>query len=541
LPALPLDGVVVYDNRRNKSTPVGDVSILISNNKIIDFDLNGKSYKPVAGQTVVQATGSAAKTLRTRFTGREVNLDLGVPESHGFTTTGSVKAANATGSISAVNILSAKTSVFTPSWVGPTPKKSLTWVVKNGRVTQVFPKGSPVAVSTNQYVLQFVKPSKALKAIKSGAKVKVSYAKPTVAQGFLTNGSAHIGSSNFSITGINKTTGSDEITLFTDAWSGKTPAGAMTIVIKKGLITSFYNEGQSLKAAAGEYVLQVPEIVAPDLRTAFSGPDTQVTVDETLERIKIIADTKARLRSSITVNGEKLLLGTLNYYQASGSGAYAPYPDKGAVYDDNWRGSTGDAATIAGYASVRVRAGLVQKINKTGAALTIQEPGDLVFQFGYNQAPLVQDWAVGMPANYVSKYQTKNGEPYETFMGYGTKLITDGNVVATCANAAEEVRPRTAIGWNDAGQYWLMTASPASKDPNNSGYRTGGANYPQVARWLKSLGATHAVGVDGGGSTWMIRRTQTGATRVDLPDKDINDNPWIRWVPFNLMLVTATN
>ena len=541
LPALPLDGIVVYDNRRTKATPTGEASLLISGNEIIDFDLSGKSYKPKAGETSIQATGNAAKTLRTRFSGRDITLNLGSPDSHGFTTTGAITSGKISAAISAVNKVTSKTSIFTTNWNGPTPKKNLTWVIANGKVKQVFAKGSSISVPPNQYVAQFVKPSKALKSVKAGAKVKVKYSKPSIAEGFLTDGSAHIGDSNFSITGINKTSGSNEITLFTNDWKEKTPAGALTLVVKNGSIVKFSNEGESVKANEDEYVLQIPEIIAPDVRTAFTGPNALVDVDETSERIKIIAETKARFRSTITVNGEKLLLGTLNYYQADGSGSYAPHPDQGAVYDDNWRGTNGDAATIAGSASVRIRDGLVQKINKTGGAMTVQEPGDVVFQFGYNQAPLVQDWTVGMPATYVSKYQTKNDEPYETFMGYGTRLITDGSVVADCANAGDQVRPRTAIGWNDAGQYWLMTASPASRDPNNSGYRTGGANYPQVARWLKSLGATHAVAFDGGGSTWMVRRTASGATRVDLPDADNNDNPWIRWVPFNLMLVPASN
>ncbi len=541
LPSLPLDGVVVYDNRRAKASPIGDVSLLISENKIIDFDLAGKSFSPEVGHIAIQATGNAAKNLRTRFTGRDVTLDLGIPESHGFLTTGIVTAGKVNVKIAAVNKQSAKSTVFTTNWSGLTTQKALTWVIANGKIKQVFLKGSPVAVSPNQYVVQIAKPTKAMKAIKSGSKVKVSYKKPTIAKGFLTDGSAHIGSSNFSITGINKPNGSNEITLFTSDWEGKTPAGALTIIVKNGLITSLYTEGQSVKAAEGEYVLQVPELIAPEIRTAFSGPNAVVTVDETLERIKTIADTKARIRSSLTVNGEKLLLGTLNYYHSDGGGgAYPPDSDKGAVYDDNWRGSNGDAATFPGSASVRVRNGVIQKINKSGGSMTVAEPGDLVFQFGSNQAQLVQDWTVGMSATYVSKYQTKNDEPYETFLGYGTRLITDGSVVANCANAGDQVRPRTAVGWNDAGQYWLITASPASRDPSNSGYRTGGANYPQVARWLKSLGATHAVAFDGGGSTWMVRRTTSGAARVDLPDADGNDNPWIRWVPFNLMLVPAS-
>lgn len=549
LPSLPLDGIVVYDNRRAGLTPSGDVSILISGNEIIDFDLDGKSYEPLAGQTVVQANGKAARNLRTKFVRRQVTIDLGKPESHGFKSKGSITAGNTSVPLSFVNLVGNKTSVFTSLWSGPTPKKDLTWVLSGGKIKRIYKKGSAVSVSPKQTVVQFVKPSNGIKAVRIGSKVQVKYSKPSIKQGFLTHGIARIGASDFSITGINKQLGSNEISLFTSDWKGKTPAGALTLKIKNGKITAFYNSGRSVKALAGEYVLQVPDFLAPDVRTSFVRPVATVTVDETSERIKIIAETKARYRSTLTVNGEKLLMATLNFYRPDyQGGAYLPPSNQGAVYDDNWRGSFGDSATYAGSASIRVRDGVVQRINKSGGSMSVEEPGDLVFQLGNNQAAIVQDWTVGMPATFVSKYQTKNHEPYETFVGYGTKLIIDDTIVATCSNTGDQIRPRTAIGWNDAGQYWLMTASPASRDPNNSGYRTGGANYPQISRWLKSLGATHAVGLDGGGSTWMVRRTTNGAARVDLPEPnnncqrnqtDMSCNPWIRWVPFELMLVSA--
>ena len=541
LPALPLDGVVVYDNRRSGATPIGDVSLLISDNQIIDFDLTGKSYTPTEGQTVIQATGKAAKTLRTNFVNRDVDLSPGSAEAHGYKTNGVATAGTTKVPFSTVNQIGSKTGVFTSKWIGQTTKKALTWVIAGGKIKQIFSKGASVTVSSNQAVLQISKATSAIKSIKVGTKIKLDYKKPTISQGFLTNGSIQIGSSDFTVTAINRIQGSSAITAFTQDWEGKAPAGALTLRVKNDSITAFYNEGKSLKAFKGEYVLQVPEFLAPEIRNAFERPDPSVIVDETLERIKTISQTRARYRSSLTVNGEKIVFGTLNYYRANPWGEpYPPSANFGTVYDDYWQGSSGDGATIPGYASIRVRDGLVQKINKNGGPMTVAEDGDLVFQLGSNQSSTVQDWAVGMPAVFDSKYQTKNDEPYEMFIGFGTRLINNGSILANCSNTGSAVRPRTALGWNEAGQYWLMTASPASRDPSNSGYRLGGANYPQVARWLKNLGATHAVGLDGGGSTWMIRRTSTGAERVDLPEPNNDGNPWIRWVPFELMLVAAT-
>lgn len=531
LPALPLDGVVVYDERRLKTTPVGDVSVLISNNKVIDFSFTGKAYRPTSNQIAIQANGNSADLLRTNFSGRDIEIDFGNPESRGFITTGTVKAGKTKATISAVNTKSAKTTLFTNFWEDNTYKKSLTWVIEAGKLKQIYRNGSSITVGQNQKVIQFAKPTSVLKSVKLGTKVSISYKKPTISTGFLTSGSVAIGGNSFYVSAVNKKTGSNQITVFTDSWKGKTPAGALSLTIRSGKIIALANTGESTTVQKNSLVLQIPSTIAPEVRNVVSALTTVVQVDETDERIKSISNTKARYRSTLTVNGEKLTFGALNFYRIDS--------ELGTVFDDQWISGSGDGSTNPGWATLRVRAGVIQKINKNGGPMTVAQPGDMVFQLGYSQALIVQDWEVGMAATFVSKYQTKDDQPYETFMGYGSNLVVNGNIVSTCERNGDGVRPRTAIGWNDTGQYWLLTASPASRDQENSGYRLGGANYPQVAKWLKSLGATHAVSVDGGGSTWMIRRTASGAERVDLPEPDNNGNPWIRWVPVQLMLIST--
>ena len=540
LPALPLDGIVVYDARRTGKTPAGNVSLLVSDGRIIDFSTVGRSYRLVDDQISVQATGDTANSLKSIFADREVTLDLGNPESRGFKTSGTIKAGSVTSKIGAVNLTANATTVFTNLWSGPTPKKALTWIIQSGKIKQIFPKGQEVLVGSNQKVVQFFKPSSAIKKIKPGTKVQIKTVKPTKKQGFLTSGNLHIGNADFPIGSVNKSAGSDQISLYTSDFKKTTPAGDLTLVISKGKITSFEIEGNSVEPKNAEYVLQIPTTLAQNVRVAFTGPVTTIQVDETSERIKTISDTKMRYRATLTVNSEKVVFSAFNYFRVDAT--------QGTVFDDNWNGPNADAETIAGSASIRVRDGVIQKINTDGAALKIVEPGDLIFQLGWFQASVVQDWQVGMPATFVSKYQTKDDEKYETVLGFGTKLINNSQIVSDCAATGEGVRPRTALGWNDSGQYWLLTASPASRDSSNSGYRTGGANYQQVARWLKDLGATHAVGLDGGGSTWMIRRTNSGAERVDMPEPNncqsgntsMDCNPWIRPVPFELMLVAAS-
>ena len=92
-----------------------------------------------------------------------------------------------------------------------------------------------------------------------------------------------------------------------------------------------------------------------------------------------------------------------------------------------------------------------------------------------------------------------------------------------CSAAHEQIRPRTAIGWNNAtGDAWLVTTS-SGQDLNDFGFRMGGSTVHQVFDWLKMLGATDAVAVDGGGSTTMFIQDGSGLKRQDIPD-----SAWLR-------------
>jgi hypothetical protein len=83
---------------------------------------------------------------------------------------------------------------------------------------------------------------------------------------------------------------------------------------------------------------------------------------------------------------------------------------------------------------------------------------------------------------------------------------------------SKDFRPRSAIGWNQDGQVWLM-ASSRGADAADMGMRQGGSTADQMARWLMSLGATDAVLLDGGGSTTMeIKEPAANWKRFDLPD-----------------------
>jgi exopolysaccharide biosynthesis protein len=105
-----------------------------------------------------------------------------------------------------------------------------------------------------------------------------------------------------------------------------------------------------------------------------------------------------------------------------------------------------------------------------------------------------------------------------------------GHNLAPCVGTAVQSRPRTMIAW-DAGRtrVWLIVASGRVRGVPVARY---GLTYRQVTEVARSLGASEAVMVDGGGSSTMAVRAGRKAHRVDAP-ADAPQRP----VPDALVLV----
>jgi exopolysaccharide biosynthesis protein len=104
-------------------------------------------------------------------------------------------------------------------------------------------------------------------------------------------------------------------------------------------------------------------------------------------------------------------------------------------------------------------------------------------------------------------------------IGSGGRRIYNGTVWPECDARSEELRPRSAIGWTQAGDLIVMTVSGRA---SNNGTRWGGATAHQVGDYMKKLGAYEAISLDGGTSTTMVVRYAVSGTvyRVDRSASD---------------------
>lgn len=103
-------------------------------------------------------------------------------------------------------------------------------------------------------------------------------------------------------------------------------------------------------------------------------------------------------------------------------------------------------------------------------------------------------------------------------ISHGARYVLDGTTQPPpCSSRNEELRPRTAVGWDKDGNLLLVAVSGRA---TVSGTPYGGSTLHNMAYYLKKLGAYNAVAMDGGTSTTLVTRTKVpgGAVhRVDHP------------------------
>ena len=336
----------------------------------------------------------------------------------------------------------------------------------------------------------------------------------SLATGYQAANQFTISSSRFVLNGVNlSSVPSNSAVVYTAAFAQKNlPASSAAVLIKGGKISAIYKGWVKVKPRSGA-LLVATGTVATRLLKFKVGYATTFRVPPVPAPSSQIRAALVRANGSATVGAEALPIVSVNSDAILG--------DSGVrLYDSNF---TTSRATARGTYTVSLNSlGVVQARYKPGRDVAVPAGGQ-VLQLNNDGLSFYNAATAGTKVNVSNTFAASHEYKFIEASGAGSQFLQGSINLQDCSAAHEQIRPRTAIGWNNAtGDAWLVTTS-SGQDLNDFGFRMGGSTVHQVFDWLKMLGATDAVAVDGGGSTTMFIQDGSGLKRQDIPD-----SAWLR-------------
>jgi len=344
----------------------------------------------------------------------------------------------------------------------------------------------------------------------------------SLASGFATSLAFTISKSSFVLSGVNLGAGlgSNSDVVFTPEYKGgQLPKSAAGILVKNGKVAAIYKGWVKTKPTAGALIVATGIDASRYLKfkvgvvTNFKLP--AVPVAKTQVHAAFL-----RLNGSATVGPISLSIKAVNYDNAL---------DGVRLYDSNF---TNTRATTAGAYTVALNSqGLVSARYRPGRSVMVPAGGS-VLQLGSDGLDLYNASPFGTHVVVKNTFAASHNYKFIHASGSGYQVLASGVNSQDCEAFHEQIRPRTAVGWNNTtGEVWLITTS-SGQDLTDFGFRMGGSTVHQVFDWLKMLGATDAVTMDGGGSTTMYIQNGGALKRQDVPD-----SAWLRDVVVGMALV----
>lgn len=330
------------------------------------------------------------------------------------------------------------------------------------------------------------------------------------------------GTISFNVSGVNQPAlaGSSAATAYTPAsLVSELPTNTAAVLLLNNVVSKLYPEGTSVKPKSGILLIGkgTPAARIKKLklgqRVSFKLPAAPALVTEMVAD-RVWAYGKARSKTKV------LTIRAVNY-EATGAGI--------TLFDSNF---TKSRATTSG--SFTIVLDSKNKITKKfwgGSAVTVPAGGS-VLQLGSDGEAFYRDAATWSTLIIENDFKSVSGKKLISASGRGNKILDLGVNIEVCDDRSEQIRPRTSIAWNNAtGKIWFATTS-SGVNMNDWGFRQGGSTIHQLGEVLKSLGATDAVTVDGGGSTTFLAKLLGRYKRLDVPDE-----AWIREIPIGAGLV----
>ena len=317
--------------------------------------------------------------------------------------------------------------------------------------------------------------------------------------------------------------------IYDSRWTGgrATPRGSVTLTVRDGRIASAYASGSTIVPSSTTKIIQVPvkyRALALKMKRGLRATIAVTATDGTYDvarTARTMSATQVRSSGGLIIGRVVVPLTSLNYHRSPRSGV--------AAYDANWKMSS----TPKGAVTLVIKNGYVVAKYAKGRSISVPS-GSAVVQVSSSSARLVRALTVGSRASLSVRYEARNKMVLTEAIGRGSEVLKAGSFTSVCNWQADSQRPRTAIGWDGAGHVWFMTTTSGRRDESYGAYRTGGSTLHEVGVWMKGLGATNAVVLDGGGSTVLMVPGSKGPVRVDLPA-----NSYRRWVPNSVSLVVA--
>lgn len=215
-------------------------------------------------------------------------------------------------------------------------------------------------------------------------------------------------------------------------------------------------------------------------------------------------DTKIEL---ITPTGERRFVATYNRTNGTFNGLQ--------IIDRKWGKTTpGATAKYPEWLEMIVQDGIVKEFSQNKPSVEIPENGYVVLAAGSHINAILERFKVGDPVSYEITLNVDASNMQMALTG-GSLLVKDGNIASTFTDstAVNSRQPRTAIGTSADGKNLIVVAV----DGRTS--KSIGMTQFELAEYMKELGCTNAINLDGGGSTTMVSRKlgTTGISTVNTP------------------------
>lgn len=330
------------------------------------------------------------------------------------------------------------------------------------------------------------------------------------------------GTISFNVSGVNQPAlgGSSAATAYTPAsLVSELPTNTAAVLLLNNVVSKLYVNGASVKPKSGILLIGkgTPAARIKKLklgqRVSFKLPAAPALVTEMVAD-RVWAYGKARSKTKV------LTIRAVNH-EATGAGI--------TLFDSNFTKSR--ATTRGSFTLVLDSKNKITKKYWGGSAVPVPSGGS-VLQLGSDGEAFYRDAATWSTLIIENDFKSVSGKKITSASGRGNKILDLGVNIEVCDDRSEQIRPRTSIAWNNAtGKVWLATTS-SGVNMNDWGFRQGGSTIHQLGEVLKSLGATDAVTVDGGGSTTFLAKLIGRYKRLDVPD-----DAWIREIPIGAGLV----